>query len=174
LGKVDHNASRKPLAGSQHDLGSDTDGSAEPTVFNEIAPRYVDEEVGPESHRVNRCPEEIMESSQGCRADQAYGPLVMVHDLRLALDGDATSEHIADRLVAGRLISTESAPIRQLDDRHRVTKVPAEHEQIRHPAKATGVLPAAQLPVCVPHRPQPVTNQSALLDLHGRQLFAEQ
>ncbi len=173
LSEVDHDASSKPLAWSQDDLGTDANSSSEPSVFREVASRHIDKQVGAEPQRLDGLPQEIMESSQGGGTDQAYRSLVVVHDLSLTLDRDATGEHLADSLMPCCCIGGEPASVGQLDERHRITEMPAEREQARHPSEATGVLPAAQLPVCVPHGPQTVTNQSPLVDLDGGQLLAE-
>ena len=125
LGEVDHDASSKPPAWSQDNLGTDANGSSEPFVFRKVASRYIDEQVGAEPQRIDRLPQEILESSQGGGADQAYRSLVMVHDLSLALDRDATGEHRTDSLMPRWHVGGEAASVGQLDKWHRLTEMPA-------------------------------------------------
>ncbi|SDY80198.1 hypothetical protein SAMN05444365_103525 [Micromonospora pattaloongensis] len=56
LRKVDHDASGKPPAWSQHNLGTDANGSPEPAILWEVPARYVDEQIRPEAHWVDRLP----------------------------------------------------------------------------------------------------------------------
>ena len=101
------------------------------------------------------------------------GPLVMVRDRSFRGECHRAAEDLPDSVMPVGVVGREATAVRQLDDRSRFGLVCPKIEQAGHSPEAPGVLAAAELPVRVAHRPQPVAGQPSRTDLGDRQDLAE-